>query len=258
MSERFGRRQVFARGIVLSALALLAAAPVRAGEVRVAVAANFTLPMKQKIIPSFEQETRHTVLASYGPTGGFYTQIMNGAPFDVFLSADAERPLQLEGNGTGVKGTRFTFAVGKVVLWSAAAGLVDDKGEILRQGKFAHLAIPNPKIAPYGMAARQALQKMNLWQMLEPKVVYGQDLNQTFQMIATGNAELGFVALSQLKAARPGDRFWSPPADLYAPIRQDAILLARAKDNAAARAFLAFLKTPRGLEMIESFGYGVE
>ncbi len=241
------------------ALALSIAVPVaRAEEVRVAVAANFTLPMKQQIIPLFERETKHTVVATYGPTGGLYTQIMNGAPFDVMLSADAERPKLLEDNGGGVKGTRFTFAVGKVVLWSPTAGVVDHQGEVLRKGSFQHIAIPNPKIAPYGAAAVEALKGVKLWDALEPKVVYGQDLNQTYQMIATGNAALGFVALSQLKADRPNDVFWAPPANLHAPIRQDAILLTRSKDLAGAQAFLAFLKSPKARAAIESFGYGVE
>jgi molybdate transport system substrate-binding protein len=234
------------------------AASTWAAEVHVAVAANFTQPMKQKIIPVFEKDSGDTVVATYGPTGGLYAQINNGAPYDIMLSADAERPKALEASGAGVAGTRFSFAFGKVVLWSPTPGIVDAKGEVLSKGNFKHLAVPNPKIAPYGLAAQQALQKLGLWEKLEPKVVYGQDLNQTYQMILSGNAALGFVALSQVKADRPGDAVWAPGADLYAPIDQQAILLTRSKDNAGARAFLAFLRSAKGKALIESFGYGVE
>jgi molybdate transport system substrate-binding protein len=238
--------------------AQIPAAQTPAAQIRLAVAANFTLPMKQQIVPAFQQETGHTVLATYGPTGGLYAQIVQGAPFDALLAADAERPQQLEASGLGVAGTRFTFALGKVVLWSATPGLVDANGAVLEKGNFDHLALPNPKIAPYGRAAREVLRALVLWDTLEPKVVYGQDLNQTYQLIASGNAALGFVALSQVKASRPGDPYWLPDAALHAPIEQQAILLTRSRDSAAARAFLAFLRSPKGRALIESFGYGVE
>lgn len=252
-----------ARSLAIAAIVALLGAlsqPGLAGaaEVRVAVAANFMLPMKHEIIPAFQRSSGHSVIAIYGPTGGLFSQIVNGAPFDALLAADAERPRQLEASGLGVAGTRFTFALGKVVLWSATPGTVDAKGEVLKQGKFAHLALPNPKIAPYGLAAQQTLEKLGLWERLRPKVVYGQDISQTYQLIASGNAELGFVALSQLKADRPADTFWMPGADLHAPIDQQAILLTRSKDNDVAREFLAFLRSPQGKALIESSGYGVE
>lgn len=245
-------------GALAAALVLAAPFTVRAGEIRVAVAANFMLPMKRGLIPAFERDTGHTVVATYGPTGGLYAQITNGAPYAAFLSADTDRPRKLEEAGLGVPGSRFTFAVGKVVLWSPTAGLVDDRGDVLRTGEFQHIALPNPKIAPYGAAAQQALANLGLWDKLEAKVVYGQDLNQTYQMIASGNAELGFVALSQLKAEHPGAKVWEPPANLHAPIEQQAILLARAKEDPGARAFLAFLSSARGKALIASYGYGVE
>jgi molybdate transport system substrate-binding protein len=258
MTARRGRVRALAAGVgALAALVgLTAQAP--AAEVRVAVAANFTLPLKQALIPAFQRDTGHTVLATYGPTGGLYAQIVQGAPFDAFLSADAERPQRLEADGLGVAGTRFTFAWGKVVLWSATPGRVDAAGAVLAGGNFGHLALPNPKIAPYGRAAREVLTRLGLWDKLEPKAVYGQDLNQTYQLVASGNAELGFVALSQLKALRPGDAYWLPGAALHEPIAQQALLLKRARDSAAARAFLAFLRSPQGQVLIESFGYGVE
>jgi len=229
-----------------------------AAQVRVAVAANFMLPMTEKVLPAFERQSGHAVVAIYGPTGGLYSQIVNGAPYDALLAADAERPRRLEESGLGVAGSRFTFALGEVVLWSATPGTVDAKGEVLKQGKFGHLALANPKIAPYGLAAQQTLEKLGLWERLKTKVVYGQDISQTYQLIASGNAELGFVALSQLKADRPGDAYWMPGADLHAPIEQQAILLTRSIDNDVARQFLAYLRSPQGKALIESSGYGVE
>ncbi len=245
-------------GALAGALVLAAPSTAGAAEVRVAVAANFTLPMKRGLIPAFERETGYTVAATYGPTGGLYAQIVNGAPYGAFLSADTDRPKKLEQAGLGVPGSRFTYAVGKVVLWSPAAGLVDDRGDVLRAGEFQHIALPNPKIAPYGGAAQQTLVNLGLWDKLAAKAVYGQDLNQTYQMIASGNAALGFVALAQLKADHPGAKYWVPPVNLHAPLEQQAILLARAKEDAGAQAFLAFLKSARGRALIESYGYGVE
>ena len=235
----------------------LLAGTAQAGEVSAAVAANFTGTMKE-IAASFEQATGNTVKLSFGSTGKLYAQIKNGAPFDLFFAADARRPKLLEKSGTGVAGTRFTYAQGRLVLWSAKPGLVDDKGAVLKQGGFARIAIANPKTAPYGAAAKQVMEKMGVWKQLEPKVVRGENIAQTFQFTVTANAPLGFIALSQLKSlgAKNHGSQWSIPANLYTPIEQQAILLKRGEDNATARAFLKYMKGPEAAKIIAKFGYG--
>jgi len=246
------------RFIGLLAAAFCLAMPARAAEVSVAVAANFTAPM-QKLAQVFEQETGHKALLSFGSTGNFYAQIRNGAPFHVLLAADDETPLKLEKEGLGVAGSRFTYAVGKLVLWSKQPGLVDDKGDVLRNGSFARIAIANPKLAPYGAAAVETMAKLGRLQDLTPRLVQGDNIAQTYQFIATENAQLGFVALSQVltdgKVAQGSA--WVVPSGLYAPIEQDAVLLVTGKDNVAAKALMGFLRSDRANVLIRSYGYGL-
>lgn len=240
-------------------LSLLAAAgrPAKAAEVAVAVAANFTAPL-EKIATAFEKASGHHLVISSGSSGKLYAQISGGAPFAAMLSADAERPARLEKEGAAVAGTRFTYAIGKLVLWSMEPGLVDPAGAVLGSSRFRHLAIPDPETAPYGAAARQVLQGLDLWQMLAPRLVQGEDIGQTYQFVATGNAELGFVALSQVRAAgKLQGSLWIVPAERYRPIEQQAVLLARGKDSPAARAFLGFLRSAPARALIEEFGYGL-
>lgn len=238
---------------------LLCLQPAEAAEVRVAVAANFTTAMK-RIAARFEASTGERVVSSFGSTGTLYAQICNGAPFDVFLAADKRRPRLLEENGDAVAGTRFTYAVGRLVLWSARPGYVDDAGQVLKAGSFAHLAMANPKTAPYGAAAEQVLKDMGLWQRLQPRLVQGSNVAQTEQFVATGNAELGFVALAQVKGAADGasGSEWLVPHTLYRPIEQQAVLLKRGRHNAGARAFIAYLKGAQARSVIEKLGYAVQ
>ena len=230
----------------------------QAAEVNVAVAANFTAPM-QKIAAAFEQDTGHKAILSFGSTGKFYAQIKNGAPFQVLLSADDQTPARLEREGQGVSGTRFTYAIGKLVLWSRQPGLVDDKGDVLRTGRFERVAVADPKLAPYGAAAVQVLTGLGLMSSLAPKFVQGENIAQTYQFVATGNAEIGFVALSQVFAdgKLTQGSAWMIPAKLHAPIRQDAVLLGPGKDNAAAAALMAYLRSDKVRAVIRSFGYDV-
>jgi len=227
-----------------------------ADEVQVAVAANFTAPMQQ-IAAQFEKDTGHKAVLSFGATGKFYAQIVNGAPFELLLAADDETPARLEKEGQGIAGSRFTYAIGKLVLWSADPALVDGKGEVLKTGNFRHLAIANPKTAPYGAAAVEALGKLGLLAGLQPRFVQGENISQTQQFIVTGNAELGFIALSQvIKDGKIGaGSAWTVPANLYEPIRQDALLLAKGKDKPAATALLAYLKGDKARALIKAFGY---
>ncbi|NEX60603.1 molybdate ABC transporter substrate-binding protein [Noviherbaspirillum galbum] len=239
-------------------LLLLATQASHAGEVAVAVAANFTTPMK-KLAETFEQETGHRVRMTAGSTGKFYAQIRNGAPFDVLLAADAETPEKLEKEGLGVAGTRFTYAVGRLALWSPRAGMVDDRGEVLKKGGFAHLAIANPKLAPYGVAAMDTLRALGVLGEVQDKLVLGENIAQTFQFVASGSAELGFVALSQITEdgqRKPGSA-WIVPANLHAPIRQETILLQRGKGNAAAEALLRYLNTEPAKNLIRQSGYSL-
>ncbi|WP_018988675.1 molybdate ABC transporter substrate-binding protein [Aromatoleum toluclasticum] len=228
-----------------------------AAEVSVAVAANFTAPM-QKIAAEFERDTGHKAQLAFGATGKFYAQIRNGAPFEVFLAADDTTPAKLEEEGATVAGSRFTYAIGKLVLWSAQPGVVDGKGDVLRRGAFAHLAIANPKTAPYGAAALEALRKLGVADALAAKLVTGENIAQAHQFVASGNAELGFVALSQVWAdgRLTSGSAWPVPAGLHAPLRQDAVILAAGRDKPAARALAEFLRGAKAAAIIKSYGYG--
>ena len=229
-----------------------------ADEVQVAVAANFTAPI-QAIAKDFEKDTGHTLVAAYGATGQFYAQIKNGAPFEVFLAADDSTPAKLENEGASVKGSRFTYATGTLALWSATPGYVDDKGEVLKKNPFKHLAIANPKAAPYGLAATQVLDKLQLTDAIKGKIVEGQSITQAFQFVSTGNAELGFVALSQIyKDGKVTEgSAWIVPANLHEPIKQDAVILNKGKDSAAAKALVEYLKGPKAAAVIKSYGYQI-
>lgn len=224
-----------------------------AGEAHVAVAANFAPPL-QALGDAFSRQTGHKLVVSTGSTGKFYAQIKNGAPFDVFLSADDAAPKRLEQDKLAAPGSRFTYALGRLVLWSAQDALVDAGGEVLKSNRFRKLAMANPKLAPYGGAAQEVMEKLGVWTAVQGKIVQGENIAQTFQFIASGNAELGFVALSQLDAARIGSR-WIVPSALHAPIRQDAVLLARAEKNIAARAFLEYLRAAEARQRIRASGY---
>lgn len=237
-------------------LSLLAIATARADEVQVAVAANFTGPM-QVISVLFERDTGHKASLAFGATGKFYAQIANGAPFEVLLSADDETPARLVKEGLAVAGTPFTYAIGKLVLWSADPKLIDGKGEILKKGGFKHIAVANPKTAPYGAAAMQAMGKLGVADSLKPLFVQGENISQTHQFISTSAAELGFVAYSQvIKNGQFGSGSgWVVPGNLYDPIRQDAVILSKGKDKPAATALLNYLKSEKALAVIKSFGY---
>lgn len=228
----------------------------QAADVQVAVAANFAGPF-QKIAADFAAETGHTAISITGSTGKFFTQIKEGAPFEVLLAADDETPKKLEDAGLTVKGQRFTYAKGKLALWSASAGYVDAQGAVLSKGAFNRLAIANPKLAPYGAAAVEALKALGLYDSLLPKIVQGDNIAQTQQFIATGNVELGFVALSQVQV--PGKAavgsWWVIPAKLYAPILQDAVLLQKGQTNPAASALLHYLQSDKARAVIRSYGY---
>ena len=220
---------------------------------RVAVASNFRHPM-EAMKDAFERANGHSLVLIFGSTGKHYAQIRNGAPFDAFFAADAERPERLEREGLAVPGTRFTYAVGRIVLWSADPGLVDAEGEVLASGAFRHLAIANPDLAPYGAAARDLLRKIGLWQRLQPRLVRGENIGQTFQFVVSGNAELGFVARSQLESpqnAFEGSR-WMPPASAYPPIEQQAVLL---RDSPAGRALLDFMRGDAAAAILRAYGY---
>lgn len=231
-----------------------ASAGVLADQVKVAVAANFTAAMKE-IAKDFEKATGHSTQVSFGSTGKLYTQIENGAPFEVFLAADQKRPKMLaeEGKATG----EFTYAVGKLVLWSADPDMIQDSGKVLSRGDFAKLAIANPKTAPYGAAAIDVMKSLAVDQMLEPKLVQGDNIAQTYQFVATKNAELGFVAKAQIALDASGSS-WEVPQDLYSPIRQDAVLLEKGENNPAATALIDYLKSDAAKAVIEKYGYGVE
>lgn len=238
------------------ALALGTVHAAQAEQVSVAVAANFTAPM-QKIAAAFEADTGHKADLSFGATGKFYAQITNGAPFQILLSADDTTPARLEREGKVVASSRFTYAIGKLVLWSAKEGYVDDKGTVLKTGDFKHLAIANPKLAPYGLAATQVMDKLGLTATLQPRFVQGENIAQTYQFVATGNAPLGFVALSQVMVdGKVGQGSgWQVPADMHEPIRQDAALLETGKGNAAATALMQYLRGDKARAIIKLYGY---
>jgi molybdate transport system substrate-binding protein len=229
-----------------------------AAQVQVAVAANFTAPM-QKIAQAFAQKTGHEALLAFGSTGAFYAQIQHGAPFEVLLAADDETPAKLAQEGLGVASSRFTYATGKLVLWSKQADLVDAQGQVLQRGQFARLAIANPKLAPYGKAALQTLGKLGLLEQLQPKLVEGSNIAQAYQFVATENAPLGFVALSQVFADGKisSGSAWIVPSHLHQPLQQDAILLKAGQDHAAATALLQFLQSEAARTIIRAYGYDI-
>ena len=241
---------------LITALLSLASVSAFAEDVQVAVAANFTAPMKV-IAADFEKATGNKVVLSFGSTGKFYTQIKNGAPFDVFLAADDTTPAKLEKENDTVAGSRFTYATGKLVLWSPKPDVVDAHADVLKKGTFAHLAVAAPKLAPYGAAAVETMNKLGVYDALQPKFVTGENIGQTFTFVATGNAELGFVALSQVfeNGKLKSGSGWIVPADLHAPIRQDAVILTHGKDNKAAAELTAYLQSAPAKAVIRSFGY---
>lgn len=245
---------MFQKTLLLAICLLVSIA--QAGEVQVAVAANFTAPM-QKIVVEFEKDTGHKALLSFGASGKFYAQITNGAPFEVLFSADDEIPKKLESESHALAGSRFTYAIGKLALWSAKENHVDAKGEVLKAGGFKHLAIANPKTAPYGAAGVETLKQLGIYAALQPLFVQGENISQTFQFITTGNAELGFVALSQIykDGKVTSGSAWIVPDSFYSPIRQDVVILAKGKNNHAAQALLKYVREDKAKAIIKSFGY---
>ena len=245
-------------GLATWVLAALMPPSAGAEETTVAVASNFTGAMRA-LVEVFERETGHEVVPVFGASGRFTAQVSNGAPFDVFFSADRDKPIALERNGLAVAGTRFTYALGGLVLWSLDGGLVDAGGQVLRDRGFSRLALANPRLAPYGLAATEALGNLGLLESLRSTFVQGENIAQTYQFVSSGNAELGFLALSQV--TRDGEIVegsgWIVPRSLYRPIRQDAVLLGHGAENQAARQLLDFVRSDRGRVIIESFGYGV-
>jgi len=229
-----------------------------AAELRVAVAANFAAPMK-KLAAAFEQSSGHTVLVSVGATGQFYAQIKNGAPFQLFLSADSTTPERLEREGLAVPGSRWTYAVGRLALWSRQPDGVDERGEVLRTARYDRLALADPKLAPYGAAAVQALQALGVWAQWAPKVVQGENIAQAYQFVASGNAPLGFVALSQIyvDGKLSQGSAWIVPEHLYAPLRQDAVVLKPGANQPAVDALVRYLRSPAAQTVVRAYGYGV-
>ncbi|MGB5831284.1 MAG: molybdate ABC transporter substrate-binding protein [Thiohalocapsa sp.] len=245
----------------LSCTIALMSSPVAtpADQAIIAVASNFTAPMKQ-IIAAFEQQTNHRVKASFGSTGKFYAQIKNGAPFQALLAADQQRPQLLEEEGTAVAGSRFTYAVGTLVLWSAKRGMIEDGPALLRNGVFNKLALANPRLAPYGHASIETLEALNLKDRLEPKLVMGENIAQTYQFVDTGNADIGFVALSQVMAGGDNTKGsgWIVSADMHEPIHQDAVLLLRGDGKPAVSALLEFLQSEKAKVIVRDYGYATE
>ena len=241
---------------VIVVSSLLASATAFAAEVKLAVAANFSAPMKD-IAQAFEAATGHKLLVTPGATGKFYAQIVNGAPFEVFMAADDETPAKLEKEGFGVPGTRFTYAIGQLALWSPAANTVDSAGQVLKNGNFRYLAIANPKVAPYGMAAVQVMQGMGVYTQLESRIVQGESIAQTYQFVATGNASLGFVALSQIldQGKIKSGSAWVVPDTMHDALKQDAILLNPGKSSEAAKSLMTFMKSEKAKKIIRSYGY---
>jgi molybdate transport system substrate-binding protein len=241
--------------LILLAVGMIAPKGAFAADTQVAVAANFTEPAKA-IAVAFKAATGDTATLSFGASGQFYAQMCHGAPFEVFLSADADRPQAAERDGLGAPGTRFTYAVGRLVLYSKTPGLVDGAGAVLKSDRFAKLSIADPAAAPYGAAAVQTMQKLGVYDALKAKIVTGGSIAQAYQFVDSGAADLGFVALSQVINV-PGGSRWTVPAADHAPIEQQAILLKIGKDNPAAKAFLAFLKGPQAVAIIKKYGYEV-
>lgn len=243
--------------LILSTLALAVSAGIAAaGEAQIAVAANFARPMEALIV-RFEAETGHRVRASYGSTGKFYAQIKNGAPFEALLAADGRRPMLLADEGVAVPESRFTYAIGRLVLWSAKPDAVDDGAALLKAGGFARLAIANPKLAPYGEAAMQTLAHLDIGATVATKLVRGESISQTYQFVDSGNAQLGLVALSQVMVDGVISKGsgWIVPAEMHAPISQDAVVLKRGAENPVVSELFAYLQTEQARGLIRDFGY---
>ena len=245
------------RSLIAAAVLSVCSGAVCAAEVHVAVAANFTAPAKD-LAPIFLKKTGHSLILSFGATGMFYGQIKNGAEYDVLLAADAKTPAKAVKEGYGVQGTNFTYAMGKLVFWSADGAKVKDGAALLKTGGFNKCAVANPKLAPYGLAAYQTLESLKLLQAVQPKFVEGNNIGSTFNFVKTGNADVGFVALSQVfkNGKMKSGSGWIVPSDLYEPIRQDAVLLKNSKNAEAAKAFLEFLKGPEAARVKQAYGYG--
>lgn len=240
------------------AMALALPASAQAAEVNVAVAANFTAPMKV-IAAEFARDTGHQANTAFGSSGKFYAQIRNGAPFQMLLSADDETPARLVREGLADPASRFTYSIGTLVLWSAKPGLIDSDAGVLRSGRYNKLAIANPRLAPYGKAAEEVLAGMGLLAGARAKFVIGENIAQTYQFARTGNADIGFVSLSQVMqdGKLGGGSAWIVPGRLYTPIRQDAVILSSGKGNAAALALADYLKTDKVKAIIRSYGYQI-
>lgn len=253
------REVALARAALISVL-LAFASPVAADEALIAVAANFA-ETAEALQADFERNTGHSVILTTGSTGKLHTQIAQGAPFHALLSADAKTPERLEAEGLAVAGTRFTYAIGRLALWSADPSRISADGRsALADPDLRHIAIANPELAPYGVAAQQVMQALGVWDRLQSRIVMGENIGQAYSMVASGNAEIGFVALSALLSPRTtaaGSR-WDVPQELFAPIRQDAVLLDAGRDNTAAAAFLAHLRSPQARSVLEAFGYAIE
>jgi molybdate transport system substrate-binding protein len=234
----------------------LVSLPVYSSEVNVAVASNFAAPM-ERIVALFQKESGHTVKVSLASSGKLYTQVKGGSPFDILLSADETIPKRLIQDGQAVGNSRFVYAIGKLVLWSSQPGFVDAKGAVLNKGNFTKLAIADPKLSPYGLAAKETLEKLVMWNAMQEKLIKGENVAQTYQLAATENAELAFISLSLIMhdgKINEGS-WWLVPTELHNPIRQSAVILAGAKDKIAAQAFLEFLKSNKAITIIRSFGY---
>ncbi len=244
--------------IILGSFLLATMGGANAADIQVAVAANFTAPM-QVIAADFEKETGNKLLLSFGATGKFYAQIKNGAPFDILLAADDETPARLEQEGAAVAGSRFTYAIGKLVLWSAKDAIVDVRGDVLQRGGFDYIALANPKLAPYGAAAMETMAALGVLDTLQPKFVQGENIAQTYQFVSTGNALLGFVALSQVyKDGKIAEgSAWIVPTNLYKPIRQDAVMLDKGRNKPAVDALLKYLRSDKVKAVIKGFGYNL-
>jgi molybdate transport system substrate-binding protein len=248
--------QFMQRNLVFVFLQFVLLISIQAAEVTVAVASNFSLPMR-KIAAQFEVESGHKVRLSFGSTGALYAQIKNGGPFHLLLAADQEAPARLEKEGLGIAGTRFTYAQGRLVLWSRQAGLVDKEGEILKTGHFQKLALANPKLAPYGLAAMETLRSLSVTEQLKPKLVQGENISQAYQFVETENAQIGFVAMSQVfsEGKLLKGSAWIVPPQLYSPIHQDAILLLAGQKNSAATELIRYLKTDKAKSVMSAYGY---
>jgi molybdate transport system substrate-binding protein len=231
-----------------------------AATVLVAVASDFTKPMNE-IVEAFQKETQHEAKLSFGSSGKAFAQIQSGAPYEIYLSASEKYPIELEKSGFAVSNSRFVYAIGKLVLWSAKPAYVDDKGKILKTGDFKHVALADPTHAPYGVVAEEVMKNLGVLEKLEPLFVMGENISQTFQFISTGNAELGFVGFAQVIDANTGKigsgSGWIIPDNLHSPFRQSAVLLKKGADNPAALALMDFLKSPPALEIIQKFGFGL-